>query len=329
VSYELPDEAQPVPPSALDNAGQLLEPEQIPLATLIDPAEIIRFAESVAELTQMECSVVTYNPDRPSPLLPDHKIQFVHAPICRALNEVRAGDTRQCIRDVHAAAHEAMAAGKPITANCVGGDGTLYACPVGMSLGNRWYPKAAIVAAAQDIYHFHYADRLASVIGKPVVEAEELMCQTDKRCLNAVQLRRMRGIINTQALSFSRQISNRHEEIRAAATVAAQKEELARAYEQTDRECRIVGQIQRSLVPQEAREISGYAVSTHYGIARRAGGDYYDFFPNSDGSCGIIVADVSGHGADAAVVLAMMRAILYTFPGKLAFRLLRGSEEPS
>ena len=51
-------------------------------------------------------------------------------------------------------------------------------------------------------------------------------------------------------------------------------------------------------------------------IARQAGGDYYDFVPRPDGSCGIIIADVSGHGAGAAVVLAMMRAILYTFPGE-------------
>jgi sigma-B regulation protein RsbU (phosphoserine phosphatase) len=210
-----------------------------------------------------------------------------------------------------------MAAGEPVTADCVGGDGTLYACPIAICGSERWYPKAAIVAAAHDIHRFHYADRLASATSRSVVEMEELMCQTDKRCLDAAQLRRMRAIISSQAVSFSRQISNRYEELQATAIAAARAEELASAYAQVDRECRIVGQVQRGLVPRKAPDISGFATAIHYAIARRASGDYYDFFPNPDGSCGIIIADVSGHGAGAAVVLAMMRAIIHTLHGEL------------
>ena len=44
-------------------------------------------------------------------------------------------------------------------------------------------------------------------------------------------------------------------------------------------------------------EIPGLELAAHYQTSRRAGGDYYDFFPLPDGCWGILLADVSGHGA--------------------------------
>ena len=55
-------------------------------------------------------------------------------------------------------------------------------------------------------------------------------------------------------------------------------------------------------------------ISAHYETCARAGGDYYDFFPLEDGKLGILLADVSGHGPSAAVVMAMMHAVLHTRP---------------
>jgi len=305
-------DARTIPALALDDQGELLPPSQVPLEALINPAEIERFAESVAELTQMECSVLLYDPECPRPLRESGCIQIVRAPICGALNSVEAGGTAQCILDVHAAAHEALAAGEPVRANCIGGDGTLYACPVLLHYGERVYPKAAVVAAAEDIWHFHFADRLAEVLAWRVQDAEELMCESDKRCLNAAQLRRLRSIIAGQAASFSGQISERYAELGSLLRYLAQGEEVRRAYSELDAECRHVGRIQRSLVPQSAPEIPRFAVSSHYETARRAGGDYFDFFRQPDGSWGAMIADVSGHGADAAVVMAMLRTVLHT-----------------
>lgn len=87
--------------------------------------------------------------------------------------------------------------------------------------------------------------------------------------------------------------------------------ELEQAYAALDREVRLVGQIQRDLLPQSLPEIPGVKVAAHYETSARAGGDYYDFFPLGDDRWGIMIADVSGHGPSAAVVMAMMHAILH------------------
>ena len=93
------------------------------------------------------------------------------------------------------------------------------------------------------------------------------------------------------------------------------KEELRRAYETLDQELKIVGDIQRSLLPAEPPRIPSLDLAAHYKSSRRAGGDYYDFFPLPEDKWGIIIADVSGHGTPAAGLMAVTHCILHTYPG--------------
>ncbi len=88
--------------------------------------------------------------------------------------------------------------------------------------------------------------------------------------------------------------------------------QLAEAHQQLDREFRRVGEIQRTLLPPRLPDIPGVSIATSYRPAARAGGDYYDFFELSEGRWGILIADVSGHGPPAAVVMAMLRTMLHT-----------------
>jgi sigma-B regulation protein RsbU (phosphoserine phosphatase) len=76
-----------------------------------------------------------------------------------------------------------------------------------------------------------------------------------------------------------------------------------------------IANIQRSLLPQKTPSIPGLKIATSYMTSDRAGGDYYDFFPFPDGTWGILIADVSGHGPAAATVMAMLRAILHCYEG--------------
>lgn len=91
--------------------------------------------------------------------------------------------------------------------------------------------------------------------------------------------------------------------------------QLAAAYELTDRELRTIADIQRSLLPSELPKISTMELAAYYQTSRRAGGDYYDFFPLENDQWGILIADVSGHGTPAAVMMAITHSIAHTMPG--------------
>ncbi len=76
-----------------------------------------------------------------------------------------------------------------------------------------------------------------------------------------------------------------------------------------------VARVQRSLLPSQTPDIPGLDIATSYLTSEQAGGDYYDFFPFEDGTWGILIADVSGHGAAAATVMAMLHGILHAYNG--------------
>jgi phosphoserine phosphatase RsbU/P len=101
--------------------------------------------------------------------------------------------------------------------------------------------------------------------------------------------------------------------------------ELSQANARIRREIDQIARIQRSLLPDELPTITGLTLAAHYETFDQAGGDYYDFLPlkhREDGSgrgdpdapWGILIADASGHGPAAAVMMAMVHAILHAYP---------------
>ncbi len=74
-----------------------------------------------------------------------------------------------------------------------------------------------------------------------------------------------------------------------------------------------IAQIQRSLLPDRLPDVPGLSIATSYLTSNESGGDYYDFFDMGKGQLGVIVADVSGHGAGAATVMAMLQTILHGY----------------
>ena len=77
------------------------------------------------------------------------------------------------------------------------------------------------------------------------------------------------------------------------------------------RELELAREVQEGLLPRELPAIPGMEVAAAYRSAAQIGGDYYDVLPVGDGYC-LVVADVSGKGVAAALLMAALRASLHT-----------------
>ncbi len=98
---------------------------------------------------------------------------------------------------------------------------------------------------------------------------------------------------------------------------------LEKLHGEVQSEIEKIAAIQCSLLPNEIPDIAGLKIATSYKPCALACGDYYEFTPldrladgkaNPNGRWGFVIADVSGHGASAAVIMAMMQAIVHAYP---------------
>ena len=98
------------------------------------------------------------------------------------------------------------------------------------------------------------------------------------------------------------------------AAQSAQVIETARLYEEEqalariEQELNTARDIQRRLLPKIPPEIAGYDIAGRSEAARMVGGDYFDFLSGSDSLLGVCLADVSGKGISAALVMAAVQA---------------------
>jgi sigma-B regulation protein RsbU (phosphoserine phosphatase) len=104
---------------------------------------------------------------------------------------------------------------------------------------------------------------------------------------------------------------------RVAAHLSRQhlERELRQSRDRLDRELASAARMQRSILPASMPTHPSLSFAAFYETSRHAGGDYYDVLPLGADRFGIMVADVSGHGAPAAIVMAMIRAVLHAHPG--------------
>jgi serine phosphatase RsbU (regulator of sigma subunit) len=77
-----------------------------------------------------------------------------------------------------------------------------------------------------------------------------------------------------------------------------------------EKELEIAWKIQDSLLPKSFPDMKKYEVAAFYRPAKEIGGDYYDVIPLSKGRFGIVMADVSGKGIPAALIMTMLSGIL-------------------
>jgi len=102
----------------------------------------------------------------------------------------------------------------------------------------------------------------------------------------------------------------------AFASLAAVSLERARQYEEIlgkrklEEEISIAKRIQQSFLPRKKPQLSGFDISGVNLPSEQVGGDYYDFIPIIENQMGIAIADVSGKGIPAALIMASYRASL-------------------
>lgn len=77
-----------------------------------------------------------------------------------------------------------------------------------------------------------------------------------------------------------------------------------------DHDIEVAQAIQRVLLPDALPRVEGYDMRAINLPAQRMSGDYYDVFDVGGGRTGIAVADVSGKGIPASLVMAMCRNVL-------------------
>jgi phosphoserine phosphatase RsbU/P len=77
-----------------------------------------------------------------------------------------------------------------------------------------------------------------------------------------------------------------------------------------DHDLQIARDIQRILLPAESPTIAGFEISGINVPARQVSGDYFDYIKVDDERLGVAIADVSGKGVPASLIMAICRSVL-------------------
>jgi phosphoserine phosphatase len=99
----------------------------------------------------------------------------------------------------------------------------------------------------------------------------------------------------------------------AQAGVALHRYALLEEYAHKQRMARdleLARQIQQALFPRQNPVVEGYEIAGWNRSADETGGDCYDFIPMDDGRQAVLLADATGHGIGAALVIAQCRSLV-------------------
>jgi sigma-B regulation protein RsbU (phosphoserine phosphatase) len=72
----------------------------------------------------------------------------------------------------------------------------------------------------------------------------------------------------------------------------------------------VARQVQLALLPERDPEIDGFDISAYNFSTEEVSGDYYDFVKPYEDNLGLVIADVSGKGVPASLLMAFLRASL-------------------
>lgn len=89
-----------------------------------------------------------------------------------------------------------------------------------------------------------------------------------------------------------------------------QRHRAEAALRENQQQLQLARTVQQYLLPNGPPILPGFDIACRCEPADMIGGDYYDFIPLPDGFMGLAIADVSGHGTAAALLMVEIRATL-------------------
>ena len=170
---------------------------------------------------------------------------------------------------------------------------------------------------SRDPYYMACEEDTRSEVAIPLqVEGDLVGVFTASHCeldaFSPAQLRLLQGLCSHVAVAVqnSRRFHDEHK----------QRERMTREAEEARA-------IQEALLPRSSPFIPGFCVTGLSLPAGAVGGDWYDFIPLNDGRWGLVLADVSGKGTAAALLMSATRGMLRSLarsgsgPGEVLTRL--------
>jgi sigma-B regulation protein RsbU (phosphoserine phosphatase) len=104
----------------------------------------------------------------------------------------------------------------------------------------------------------------------------------------------------------------------AAALENARLRRLREEKQRQDRELQIAREIQHSLFPQRHPEVPDFEVAAESRPCYEVGGDSYDWIHLGDDRLALVIADVSGKGTPASLLMASVHASMQALAGTAA-----------
>jgi serine phosphatase RsbU (regulator of sigma subunit) len=93
--------------------------------------------------------------------------------------------------------------------------------------------------------------------------------------------------------------------------VKAYQDQLRRMNHQMTRDLQIARRVQEALVPNGIFKSPSVEIRSAYIPSETLSGDFYDYFPQN-GTMYLFVADVSGHGLPAAILVSLLKSYIHT-----------------
>ena len=98
--------------------------------------------------------------------------------------------------------------------------------------------------------------------------------------------------------------------VRTQLLIRDSREQVNRQVQAVNNELEMARHIQLSILPSRPPAIHGLSVAARYLPMTTIAGDYYDYLLIDEKHLGILVADVSGHGAPSALITSMLKIVL-------------------